>query len=131
MKDVIDMPSFMDGNKLEGIKHNIMDLKSSWIGTSRRISRRIPGKAEGRKVKAINRTKVHNCPARRVERIFNSIPPDIRNRTKETTDTFKRHLDEWLKKVPDLPRIGKYSRWVSADTNSVVHQAVTLLMKQR
>ena len=114
--------------QLEGIKPNIMGLKSSWIGTSRRIiSRKIPVKTEGREVKQKNRTKIYNCPARRTERLFNSIPPSLKNRTKETTEIFKGHLDRWLREVPDLPRIGKYSKWVAADTNSVTGQAVTLL----
>ena len=114
--------------QLQGIKHNIMGLKSSWIGTSRRIiSRKIPVKIEGKEIKQKSRIKIHNSPARRTERLFNCIPPRLRNRKKETTETFKSHLDLWLREVPDLPRIGKYSKWVAADTNSVTNQAMTLL----
>ena len=113
--------------QIEGVKENVLDLKTSWIGTSRRIiSKRIPYQVEGKRLRRADTTKVYNCPARKVERIFNSIPASIRNLTGVTTDTFKLHLDKWLKTVPDLPRIGKYSRWVAAESNNVQHQAVTL-----
>ena len=113
--------------QLEGIQENILNLKQSWIGTSRRIvSRRIPYQVDGRRLKRADITKIHNCPARRIERVFNSIPPKLRNLTGTKTETFKRHLDNWLKEVPDLPRIGKYSRWVAAESNMIQHQAVTL-----
>ena len=113
--------------QIEGLKENVLDLKTSWIGTSRRIiSKRIPYQVEGRRLKRADTTKVFNCPARKVGRIFNSIPASLRNLTGVTTDTFKLHLDRWLKTVPDLPRIGKYSRWVAAESNNVQHQAVTL-----
>ena len=72
--------------------------------------RRIPYQVDGRRLRRADITKIHNCPARRIERVFNSIPPKLRNLTGIKTDTFKGHLDKWLKDVPDLPIIGKYSR---------------------
>ena len=113
--------------QIEGLKENVLDLKTSWIGMSRRIiSKRIPYQVEGRRLRRADTTKVFNCPARKVGRLFNSIPASIRNLTGVTTDTFKNHLDLWLKTVPDQPRIGKYSRWVAAESNNIQHQAVTL-----
>ena len=113
--------------QLEKLKENILGLKSSWIGTSRRIiSTRIPYQFEGRRLTRANVTKIYNCPSRRVERMFNSIPANIRNLSGVTTDTFKYHLDKWLKTLPDLPRMGNYSRFVAAETNNIQHQAVTL-----
>ena len=113
--------------QLEGLKENVLGLKKSWIGTSRRIvSKGIPYQFEGRRLRRADTTKIHNCPARRVERMFNSIPAKIRNLTGITTDSFKHQLDTWLKTVPDLPRIGKYSRYVAAESNMIQHQAATL-----
>ena len=64
--------------QLEKLKENILGLKSSWIGTSRRIiSTRIPYQFEGRRLTRANVTKIYNCPSRRVERMFNSIPANI------------------------------------------------------
>ena len=113
--------------QIEGIKENILELKTSRIGLGRRmISKKIPYKAEGRRISRLENTKLQNCPARRIQRIFNSIPAKIRNLTGIKTDTFKAHLDKWLKLVPDLPRARGYAKWVAAESNSVQDQAVTL-----
>ena len=104
--------------QLEGLKENVLGLKKSWIGTSRRIvSKGIPYQFEGRRLRRADTTKIHNCPARRVKRMFNNISAKNRNLSGITMNTFNLHLDTWLKTVPDLPRIGKYSRWVVAETN--------------
>ena len=34
-------------------------------------------------------------------KLFNAMPKEIRNITGVNTDTFKKHLDKWLTKVPD------------------------------
>ena len=116
--------------QIENIKENILDLKTSWRGPSRRIiSKRIPYQAEDRRLKRSVITKIHNCPARKIERIFNSIPAKLRNITNVSTDTFKNHLDRWLKTIPDLPKAGGYSKWVAAESNGVQHQAVTLMAR--
>ena len=47
----------------------------------------------------------------------------LRVMTGVTVETFKRNLDVWLKGVPDTPKIDNYP--CSAETNSIVHQAVT------
>ena len=38
------------------------------------------------------------------------------------TDTFKKHLDRWLRDIPDTPKIDNYGSLVSADTNSITKQ---------
>ena len=37
--------------------------------------------------------------------------------------TFKDKLDNWLRMVPDTPKIDGYGAMVAADTNSVIDQA--------
>ena len=116
--------------QLEGIKENILKLRSSWNGRDRRmITANIPNQANGKCLSTKEKNLIYNNPARRTQRLFNSIPAKLRNKTCIKTDTFKKHLDEWLKKVPDQPRGGGYSKWVAAETNSVRHQAVTLLQR--
>ena len=113
--------------QIEGLKENILRLKTSWSGRYRTmISSKIPNEANGKRLSRVEKNLIYNCPARRVQRLFNSIPGKIRNITNVTSDTFKRHLDEWLKKVPDQPRGGGYSQRVAAESNNVQHQAVTL-----
>ena len=93
------------------------------------ITANIPNQANGKCLSTKEKNLIYNNPARRTQRLFNSIPAKLRNKTCIKTDTFKKHLDEWLKKVPDQPRGGGYSKWVAAETNSVRHQAVTLLQR--
>ena len=50
--------------------------------------------------------KIHNIPLNETVRTFNSIPRKLRNMTGVTLDTFKRHLDDWILKVPDQPNVG-------------------------
>ena len=69
---------------------------------------------------------VYNCPSRKTQKIFNSIPDSVRNLTTVTTDTFKFHLDEWLKTVQDQRRGGGYSVRVAAESNSIQHQAAIM-----
>ena len=37
-------------------------------------------------------------------------------------DTFKKHLDKWLKGIPDTPKIDDYGVAVGAETNSITKQ---------
>ena len=65
-----------------------------------------------------------------MERLFNAIPQDIRNVTGQTKDTFKRHLDKWLRNIPDMPKIDGYGVTVAAESNSIIHQAKYSLINQ-
>ena len=116
--------------QIEGIKENIMNLRVSWGGRNRNITvPNIPHQINGKAITTKNRNLIHKSPARQCQRLFNCLPTTIRNLTGVTTDTFKNHLDKWLKSVPDQPRGGGYSQWVASETNSIRHQAVTPLQR--
>ena len=72
-----------------------------------------------RKIK--NSMLIFNCPARKMMRLFNAIPGEIRNISRKKTETFKRELDRWLNGVPDKQEIDEYRAWTNS--NSIVHQA--------
>ena len=110
--------------QLEGVAENILGLKSRRIGRSRRIvSTRIPLGINGNRIKEKDRTLIFNSTARKMERLFNILPHKIRNISGTTTETFKRHLDMWLKSIPDTPKIDGYGAIVAAESNSILHQA--------
>ena len=116
--------------QIEGVKENILELETSWRGTGRlMITKRIPNQVDGRRLRRTDVTRIYNSPSKKIQRLFNSIPKKLRNITEVSTDTFKSHLDKWLKMVPDLPKAGGYSQWVAAESNGVQHQAVTLLAR--
>ena len=100
--------------QIEGLKENILDFKEIWTGRHRTIrSTRTP----------INKNNlIHYSPARKMERLFNILPPHLRRMTGVKTDTFKKELDKWLMKVPDTPKIDGYGATVAAETNSIWHQ---------
>jgi len=101
-----------------------MGLKARKIGRSRRmISTTIPISINGKRIKEKDRTLIHNSTARKMERLFNILPQKIRNITEVTTETFKKHLDRWLRDIPDTPKIDDYGMSVAAESNSIIHQA--------
>ena len=112
---------------IENIKNNVLDLKSQKNGRNRTIgSRPIRWIYEGRKIKHSNRSMIHESTAKKMERLFNCLPPFLRNTENKTTETFKSKLDKWLQTVPDLPRIDNYSARVAAENNSIIKQAATI-----
>ena len=54
-------------------------------------------------------------------RIFNSMPPDLRNLTNVSKDIFKSALDNFLKSIPDEPLILRYTQFRQAPSNSLIH----------
>ena len=54
------------------------------------------------------------------QRLFNTLPPEIRNLTGCTTDSFKRRLDKYLSTIPDEPQIPGYTAQRRADSNSLL-----------
>ena len=76
----------------------------------------------GKKIKHSSRTIVHNSTAKRMERLFNCLPPYIRNIEGKTVETFKKVLDKWLQKIPDMPKIDGYGARVAAEDNSIMKQ---------
>ena len=83
----------------------------------------IPLGINGKWVKERDRTLIHNSTAWKMERLVNTIPQNIRNTTGQTKDTFKRHLDKWLRNIPDTPKIDDCGITVGAENNSIIHQA--------
>ena len=118
--------------QLEGLKENVLRLYAGERSADERkryrtmIVSKIPNYANGKRLSRVEKRQIYNSPANKTQRLFNCIPGKIRNLTKVTTDTFKRHLDEWLKTVPDQPRGGSYSGRVAAESNSIQHQQVLL-----
>ena len=101
--------------QLEGVKENILCFKEVGKGRGRTIkTTRIPNS---------NKILIFNSIARRMERLFNSMPPYLRDVSGVKTERFKVQLDRWLQTVPDLPRIDDYGASVAAETNSIYHQA--------
>ena len=58
-----------------------------------------------------------------MERLFNAIPYTLQCLTDVSPDTFKGHLDKWLRTIPDTPKIGNYGASVPAESNSLCDQA--------
>ena len=113
--------------QLEGKRENVLRLTATKTRRDRRIiSPKVPNMANGKRLSCVEKRQIYNCPSRKTQRIFNSIPGYIRNLTDITLDTFKRHLDDWLKTVPDQPRGGGYSERVAAESNSIQHQAAIM-----
>ena len=106
--------------QLEGLKENVLKLKTSSRETGRTIIPiKPPCKVEDRK-----KTIIYNGPASKIQRLFNSLPRKLRNMTGVSTDTFKGHLDRWLQTVPDQPKSPGYSNRVAAESNGVIHQVM-------
>ena len=113
--------------QLEEIRENVLRLTASKKKRYRMIiTPKIPNMANGKRLSRVEKRQIYNCPSRKTQRLFNSIPGYIRNLTGVTTDTLKRNLDEWLKTVPDQPRGGGYSERVAAESNSIQHQAAMM-----
>ena len=71
--------------------------------------------------KSKNSKIIDNSPGRKLMRLFNAIPGEIRDITGPKTEAFlKREWDRWLNRVSDEPEINKYRTWTNS--NSIVHQ---------
>ena len=68
-------------------------------------------------------TKIQHSTARQMERLFNAIPYTLQCISGVSPDTFKRHLDKWLRTIPDTPKINNYEASVPAESNSICDQA--------
>ena len=53
-------------------------------------------------------------------RLFNAMPSNLRSLTNISKDTFKHHLDSFLKKVQDNPLILRYTQFRQAPSNSLI-----------
>ena len=58
-------------------------------------------------------------------RLFNAMPPSLRSLTAISKDSFKSHLDSYLKLISDEPQIQHYTQFRRAPSNSIVHMRAT------
>merc|ERR1711874_772369 len=66
--------------QLERIKENVLRLVASDTRKDRRIiSPKIPRYANGKRLSRVEWDQIFNCPARKVQTLFNFIPGWIRN----------------------------------------------------
>ena len=108
--------------QLEGIKENALKLETGREGRRRCIkSAAIPTTIDGK-----HRTQIQNSTARQMERLFNALPYEIQKITDVKLDTFKRHLDKWLKSIPDTPKIDDYGVTVGAETKRKKNKKKTI-----
>ena len=59
-----------------------------------------------------------------MERLFNALPYELQNLMNVETDTFKKHLDDWLRTIPDILKIDGYGAFILAASNSIVDQCM-------
>ena len=85
--------------QLENIKENVLELKVSNRSMTRRIQL---GNIktyldDGTRINPSVKTQILNSPARKIERLFNCMPSDLRDIAGTPTEFFKGKLDEWLR----------------------------------
>jgi hypothetical protein len=71
-------------------------------------------------------TRLQNLPFNRAKSLFNKLPKNIRNISNVSVDTFKNHLDKFLKKIPDEPNVPGYKKYQAAESNSIGDQLAYL-----
>ena len=104
--------------QLEGIKEGVLNLVTGKEGRRRCIkSATIPTILDEK-----YRTIIQHSTARQMERLFNALPYELQNVRDVKTDTFKKHLDKWLRGIPGKPKIDNYGATVGAETNSITKQ---------
>ena len=108
---------------LEGIKTDVLGLRTKLSKITHNRSIQLGSIKKYRLDRTVMltsiQTKILNSPARKMERLFNCIPGHIRDITKRPTEYFKKHLDEWLKGVPDQPKCGTYAGMAVGVSNSI------------
>ena len=108
---------------LEGIKTDVLGLQTKLSKISYPRSIQLDSikqyRLDGTRMLGSIQTKILNSPARKMERLFNCIPENIRDITGRPTEYFKKQLDEWLKEVPDQPKCGNYAERAVGESNSI------------
>ena len=119
--------------QIENIKENVLKLELSGRNSNRSIKQRqTPNCGTNReRILPATKTKIDNCPARKIERTFNCMPRELRDVTGVKTETFKNQLDKWLRCIPDQPRGGRYAGCVAANSNSIQDQCRTYMTLRR
>ena len=75
--------------------------------------------AEIVKSAAVRRTRENSLSVKGAK-MFNLLPPGIRNITSDKVHHFKTKLDDFLKDIPDQPTVAGEMR--AAETNCLLHQ---------
>ena len=71
--------------------------------------------------KSKNSMIIDNSHGRKLMRLFNAIPGEIKDITGLRTEAYlKREVDRWLNRIPEKPEIDEYRTWT--DSNSILHQ---------
>ena len=52
--------------------------------------------------------------------LFNALPKQIRDMTNVSVDKFKKSLDAYLAKIPDMPLLMGYTAHRQAESNSIL-----------
>ena len=68
---------------------------------------------------AVRRTRENSLSVKGAK-MFNLLPPGIRNITSDKVHHFKTKLDDFLKDIPDQPTVAGEMR--AAETNCLLHQ---------
>ena len=68
-------------------------------------------------------------------KLFNCLPPSIRDITKVTVDTFKEKLDKFLSNIPDEPNVEGLTPvtcdlYSAAPSNSIFDQARVIMIRR-
>ena len=106
--------------QLEGVREIVLKLRTGKEGKQKCIrSATIPTTLDTK-----YRTIIQYSTARQMERVFNTLPYRLQNVRVVKTDTFKMHLDRWLRDKPYTPKIDNYGASVSTETNSITKQNV-------
>ena len=82
--------------QIENIKENILKLEISGRNSNRRIKQRqTPNYGRAReRILPLIKTKINQCPARKIERAFNCMPRELRDVMRVKTETLKNQLDK-------------------------------------
>ena len=116
---------------IEGKRDNILDLKFRKNGRKRMIFReKIPWATKNRLLLPAERNLIYSSTRSKAARLFNILPPHLANMSGMSTDTFKRHLDCWLSRIPDQPKVGNYSSMVGMASNSLEHQHMAVALAE-
>lgn len=63
-------------------------------------------------------------------RLFNCLPPTIRNISDCSVECFKRELDKFLMSIPDEPPVRGYTQYRRCETNSLIDWCVLAQLRQ-
>merc|ERR1711951_213432 len=98
-------------------EENVLKLETGIVGRRRCLKSSI--------IPTIINDKYRTIIQNSMERLFNALPYELQNITNVETDTFKKHLDDWLRTIPDTPKIDSYGASVPAASNSIVDQCMS------